>query len=372
MKIRETPLPVTRTAMPPFDEYCEEIKDLWETGWLTHDGYKHQALEKSLMEYMQVPNMTLFTNGHLALEAAFDVLGIHEKEIITTPFTFASTTQAIVRTGNTPVFCDILSDNCCIDASKIEKLITNRTAAILPVHVYGNICDYKAIQQIADRYNLKVIYDAAHAFGVTVDGKGAGILGDLSMFSFHATKVFHTIEGGCLAYAKNDLNDLFTAYKKFGQFGKNEAADIIGTNAKLTEIAAAMGICNLRHIDEYIANRKKAALRYRERLAGIKGLKLCLCEQTYVKSNYAYFPVIIEDNFNLTRDRFISKLQEANIYARRYFHPLTSEFPAYKGRFDIQDTPIAKYISERVLTVPLYAGLDLKDVDYICDVICQK
>lgn len=205
--------------MPPIEEYIQEISTIWDTRWLTHTGPKHQKLEKQLCEYLNVDNVALFTNGHLALEAALEVLGI-TGEVITTPFTFASTTQSIVRAGLKPVFCDINPNDYTIDVNKIESLITNETSAIMPVHVFGNICDCKAIEDIASRYNLKVIYDAAHAFGITIDGRGVGSFGDVSMFSFHATKVFHTIEGGGLTYSNSNLSKMFAAWRQFGMFGK--------------------------------------------------------------------------------------------------------------------------------------------------------
>lgn len=361
---------VTRSSMPSFDEYVSEIKDLWESRWLTHSGIKHQMLEKKLKHYLDVKNLTLFTNGHLALEAAIDVLEL-KGEVITTPFTYASTTQAIVRNGLTPVFCDIEPDFYTIDAAKIEEVITEKTSAILPVHVYGNVCDYKAIKKIAEKYNLKVIYDAAHAFGEKVDNIGIGNIGDAAMFSFHATKVFHTIEGGGLVYKDINLKENFDAWKMYGMYSK-EDAERIGLNAKMTEFAAAMGLCNLRHVDDEIAKRKKCVETYRKLLGNIEGIKLCK-EQEHVVSNYAYFPVYFDKKkFGKNRDEIANILAGNNIFARKYFYPLTSNFTVYQDKFKIQDTPVAKDASLNILTLPLYADLALEDVERICEIIIRS
>lgn len=359
---------VTRASMPPFEEYCAEVEELWESRWLTHTGVKHQQLEQQLKERLSVPSVQLFSNGHLALEMALSVLQL-KGEVITTPFTFASTTQAILRCGLKPVFCDIEPDTFCIDSDRIESLITEKTCAIMPVHVYGNICDYKKIQAIADKYNLKVIYDAAHAFYETVDGINAALLGDISMFSFHATKVFNTIEGGCLTYKNTELDKEFKAIRQFGMYGK-EDAEMVGTNAKMTEFQAAMGICNLRHIDEYIENRKQCADRYRERLGDIKGIKLSKIQDN-VKSNYAYFPVIFNEEFGQNRNEVSEKLAAENIFARKYFYPLTSDFSICKQLYGESCTPVAADAAEKVLTLPLYSDLTTQDVDRICDIIVK-
>lgn len=361
---------VTRSSMPPFEEYCEEIKGIWTSRWLTNSGMEHQRLERSLENYLEVPSTELFVNGHIALDLAIKALGLNG-EIITTPFTFASTTQAIIGNGLTPIFCDIEEKRYTIDASKIEPLITEKTSAIIPVHVYGNICDYKALQSIADKYGLKIIYDAAHAFGETIDGMNVSNLGDISMFSFHATKVFNTVEGGCLTFSDGSLEKEFRALRQFGMYGK-EDAELIGTNAKMTEFHAAMGLCNLRHIDEYIAKRKICADRYRERLFGIDGVNLCPIQEN-VKSNYAYFPVVFDkDIFGLNRDEISDKLAKENIFARKYFYPLTSEFSVVRENYTVNETPVAKRIAENILTLPLYSDLEVTDVDMICDIILSK
>lgn len=356
---------VTKSSMPDFDEYTQEIKDIWDSHWLTNMGTKHKQLEASLLEYLNTSNITLFTNGHLSLECAIAALNL-TGEVITTPFTFASTTHAIVRNGLEPVFCDINPDDYTIDVNKLENLITDKTSAIIPVHVYGNICNVKEVEKIAKKHNLKVIYDAAHAFGVTVDGQSVANFGDASMFSFHATKVFNTIEGGAVAYKDEKLSKVLYDIKNFGITGP-ESVEYVGGNAKMNEFQAAMGICNLRHVDREIEKRKAVVERYMVRLSNVNGIKLCK-PQTGVKSNYAYFPVVF-DEYKLNRDEVAEKLKAEDIFARKYFYPLTNSFECYNGKFDVKKTPVAKYISERVLTLPLYADLALEDVDRICNII---
>ncbi len=354
--------------MPELDEYVNEIKELWDTHWLTNMGVKHEELKKRLKEYLGVDDLELMVNGHMALEMTLQALDL-KGEVITTPFTFASTTHAIVRNGLTPVFCDIDPDDCTMDASKIEALITEKTSAILPVHVYGNICNMEEIERIAKKHSLKVIYDAAHTFGETVNGKGIGSFGDASMFSFHATKVYNTIEGGAVCFKDPVLGDKLNELRDFG-IKDEETVTGVGANAKMNEFAAAMGLCNLRHVDDEIALRKTVFERYFEDLEGIKGLKLPPLQKN-VRRNYSYMPVVFdEEAFGCTRDDVFNALSENKIYARKYFYPLTSEFDCYAGRYG-QDTPVAQRISRRVLTLPMYASLPLEDVDRICDVIMR-
>lgn len=360
---------VTRSSMPSFEEYCEEIKELWETHFLTNMGAKHKQLEKDLLDYLKTSNITLFTNGHLALEciiAAFDFP--KEGEVITTPFTFASTTHAIVRNGLKPVFCDINSEDFTIDISKIESLITEKTCAIVPVHVYGNLCNVEEIEKIAKKYNLKVIYDAAHTFGVEKNGIGVANFGDASMFSFHATKVFNTIEGGAVTYNDSTLKKKLNDLKNFGITGP-ESVEYVGGNAKMNEFQAAMGICNLRHVDGEILKRKAVVERYRERLENVEGIKLSVVQEG-VKSNYAYFPVVF-DSYKYTRDEIFEKLGAENIVARKYFYPLINDFECYRDKYSSNETPVAKHIADRVLCLPLYADLELEVVDKICDIILK-
>lgn len=361
---------VTRSSMPSLEEYISEIEDIWETRWLTNNGSKNIELRSQLMEYLKVSNLETIVNGHMALEIALQTLNLPAGgEVITTPFTFVSTTHAIVRTGLVPVFCDINPEDYTIDVSKIESLITDKTCAIVPVHVYGNICDVEEIDRIAKKYNLKVLYDAAHTFGITVNGKGVGSFGDMSIFSFHATKVFHTIEGGAICFRDDKYAEYIQKVRDFGINGP-ESTKYIGPNGKMNEFCAAMGLCNLKHIDEEIEKRKKVVLRYRENLKEAKGVKIC-SEKTSVKSNYAYFPVVFTDECKYSRDQVFEKLRDAGIGSRKYFYPITNAIEAYSDRYNAKDTPVALDISERVLTLPLFADLPLEDVDRICNIITE-
>lgn len=360
---------VTRSSMPSYEEYCEEIKELWDSHWLTNMGAKHKKLQAELEEYFNIPHVTLYTNGHLALENAIAALNLPEGgEVITTPFTFASTTHAIVRNNLVPVFCDIREDDYTIDTVKLEQLITDKTVAIVPVHVYGNMCNVEEIDRIAKKYGLKVVYDAAHAFGVKYKGVSSACFGDASMFSFHATKVFNTIEGGCVCFKDDKFETLLNDMKNFGIHGP-ESVQYVGGNAKMNEFQAAMGICNLRHLNDEIAKRKRVVERYRNRLEGVEGIKLSSIQKE-VESNYAYFPVVF-DGYIYTRNEVFEMLAEANIGARKYFYPLTNSFECYRNypTAGTEKTPIAQHMALRVLTLPLYADLSLEDVDKICDVI---
>lgn len=353
--------------MPPFEEYIETIKPLWESARVTNCGAIHEELERLAARYLKVGGLSLFANGHLALSAAISTLGL-TGEVITTPFTFASTTHAIVENGLEPVFCDINPDDCTMDASKIETLITDKTSAILPVHVYGNACDTDEIERIAKKHQLKVIYDAAHAFGVELNGRGIGSYGDAAMFSFHATKVFHSVEGGAVASSETELKKCLESKRNFGLTSPDNV-ETIGFNAKMSEFHAAMGLVNLRHLDEQILLRKKICERYAERLTKIPGIKLPKTRQG-VKRNYAYFPIVInEKEYGFDRDTVLETLASHGIFARKYFYPLTSDFSCYNKRFDSSLTPVARYISGRVLTLPLYGNLDIETVDEICRLI---
>lgn len=358
---------VTRSSMPEMEEYMDEIKPMWDSHWLTNMGPKHVQLQKELCSYMGVENIDLFTNGHMAIELTLQAMNL-QGEVITTPFTFASTTHAIVRNGLEPVFCDIDPVTYTMDVEKLESLITDRTCAILPVHVYGNICNIEEIERIAHKYELKVIYDACHTFGETYKGKGVGSFGDASCFSFHATKAFNSIEGGAVCFRDNKLGDILYELKNFGIHGPEEVS-AVGANAKMNEFCAAMGLCNLRHIDEEIAKREKVVKRYREHLEGIEGVQLNQIDPN-VKYNYAYFPVVFEEKiFGATRAEVFDALAEQGIGARKYFYPLTNTFSAFHGKYDVMETPVALHISKRVLTLPMYADLALEDVDRICAII---
>lgn len=357
---------VTRSSMPPLEEYLEEIAPLWETHWLTNMGEKHRRLEAELKRRLGVGSIALFANGHSALECVLEAMQL-QGEVITTPFTFASTTHAIKRKGLVPVFADIKPDDYTIDPVSIRKLITSRTCAIVPVHVYGNLCDVAAIQEIADEYGLKVVYDAAHAFGVERDGVSAAVFGDASMFSFHATKVFNTIEGGAVCFKDPALYATLNQWKNFGITG-HESVEYVGGNAKMNEFCAAMGICNLRHLDEEIAKRKVVAKRYEDGLRGVPGLKFCALPDG-VRSNYAYFPVVFEDGFGATRDDVFGALAEQGIGARKYFYPLVSDYECYRDVYASERTPVALDIAKRVLTLPMFADLPIEEVDRICCIV---
>lgn len=359
---------VTRSSMPPFEEYIEEIRPLWESHWLTNMGQKHQTLEQELEEYLGVDDLALFVNGHQALECVLEAMNLHGK-VITTPYTFASTTHAIVRKGLTPVFADIKEDDFTIDPQKIEELIDEDTCAIVPVHVYGNLCDVDAIESIARKHGLKVIYDAAHAFGVKRNGVSSAAFGDASMFSFHATKVFNTIEGGAVCFRDSGFKVKLNRWKNFG-IADEETVEFIGGNAKMNEFCAAMGICNLRHLPEEIAKRKAVAERYWDNLRSLRDVHICEPAQG-IEPNYAYLPVVFGDGFGATRDEVFSALEARGIHARKYFYPLTNDFDCYKGRegFDSSKTSVAKFTASHVLTLPMYADLSLVDVDRICSII---
>jgi len=360
---------VTRSSMPTQEEYQNEIKELWDTHWLTNMGAKHKQFQAELEQMLGIPHVALYCNGHLALENIIEAMDFPKgSEVITTPFTFASTTHAIVRSGLKPVFCDVNPDDYTIDVTKIESLITDKTVAIVPVHVYGNLCDVEAIKAIADKHGLKVIYDAAHAFAVKYKGISSGCFGDASMFSFHATKVFNTIEGGAVCFHDDELVQKLNDLKNFGIHGPEEVA-YIGGNAKMNEFCAAMGICNLRHLDEEIAKRKAVVERYRSHLDGVAGIKLAPVQKD-VTPNYAYFPVVFDKAvFGADRDEVFDALAQNGIGARKYFYPLTNTFDCYKDMFNADNTQVALDISLRVLTLPLYADLSMDDVDRICETI---
>lgn len=367
--MEEKKILVARSSMPPFEEYVEAIRPLWDSVWLTNMGANHEAFIGELKDYLKVPEVSLFTNGHMALELTIGALGL-TGEVITTPFTFVSTTAAIVRNGLTPVFCDIDPEDYTIDVSKIEDLITEKTSAIIPVHVYGNICKVEEIEKIAKKHNLKVIYDAAHAFGTSYKGVGVGNFGDASMFSFHATKVFHTIEGGAITTSSKELVDRLFRLRDFGILDE-ETVDCIGANAKMNEFQAVMGRCNLMHIDEEIGKRKAVVERYIERLSGISGIKIWK-PQKDVTPNYAYFPIVInEKEFGHDRNEVMEALKAHNIYARKYFYPLTNKMDCYIEKYGDADVPVAAWTADRVLTLPMSASLSIADVDRICDIISE-
>lgn len=363
---------VTRSSMPEFEEYVEMIRPLWESHWLTNMGDYHNRLEQGLKEYMGVPQLSLMVNGHMALELTLQAMGFPEgAEVITTPFTFISTTHAIIRNKLVPVFCDIKLSDYTIDEEKIEELITEKTVAILPVHVYGNICNVKRIQEIADKYNLKVIYDAAHAFGETVNGTGVGNFGDASVFSFHATKVYNTIEGGAITFREEGLYKKLYNLKNFGIRSEEVVAEV-GANAKMNEFCAAMGLCNLKYLGDNIRERKNRSEYYKEKLGNIPGLKLCARDEENVTYSYGYFPVLFETGKYQgggMRDFVYDKLREAEIYSRKYFYPITADAACFKNKYKKVLLENARYAGDNILVLPLYPELPYEMLDRITEII---
>ena len=361
--------------MPALAEYVAEIAPLWESRWLTNMGPKHRELEAELRGYLGVPHVRLFTNGHLALECVLEALGLGRdgrRKVVTTPYTFASTTHAIVRKGLEPAFADVDPATLCLDPRAAEALVDDDTCAIVAVHVYGIPCDVGALAGVARRHGLALVYDAAHAFGVEVGGVPICSFGDASMLSFHATKVFNTVEGGAVCFSDPALATPLERWRNFGIEGPEDVA-YAGGNAKMDELRAAMGLVNLRHADDEIALRGRADARYRERLAGVPGLRLPEPPEG-TRRNFSYMPVLFGDSFGATRDEVAAALAGRGVYARKYFYPLTSAYACYAGRFVPSATPVALDASLRVLTLPMYSGLTEAEVDLICDVVlgCRR
>lgn len=357
---------VTKPFLPPIEEYISEINNIWESNILTNGGPEYKKFRNALKDILKVNNIALFTNGHLALETAIRALNL-TGEVITTPFTFISTTHAIVNNNLTPVFCDIKMDDYTIDEEKIEALITERTSAIIPVHVYGYPCNVEKIEEIAKKHNLKVIYDAAHAFGVEINGKSIFECGDASMCSMHATKVFNTIEGGFVVSDKESLSTEMEKLKNYGILD-SEHIDSTGINGKMSEFQAAMGLVSLKYLDSIINRRKELTNKYRTRLSKIKGIKLYK-EKENIKYNYAYMPILIDDEYGLTRDALYEELKKNNIFSRKYFYPLTSNVECYDNKYKNTDLETANYVADRILTLPLYSELEDEEIEKIITVI---
>lgn len=355
---------VTRTSLPPFEEYCAEIRKFWDSHILTNMGEEHEAFREALRRYLGIPHAVLFTNGHLALEAALAAFRLPAgAEVITTPLSFVSTTHAIVRNGLTPVFCDVREEDGTLDPDLLESLLTERTAAILPVHVYGHVCDVERIGDFAARHGLKVLYDAAHAFGVRYRGIPAVCFGDASVLSFHATKVFSTVEGGAVCTAETSLLQALEDSKNFG-IRDEESCAAVGGNAKMSELQAAMGLCNLRRVDAAIARRRELAEHYRALLAGCPGLRLPDPREG-VETNGAYFPVVFGGRAE--RDAAFARLDAAGVHARKYFYPLIPDLECYAGTpyAARADVPVARRFAEGVLCLPLYPDLKEEEVEKI-------
>lgn len=359
---------VTQSSMPPYEEYIEAIKPLWESHWLTNMGTYHKELEEELKQYLGVPELSLMVNGHMALEMAIQAFDFPEdSEVITTPFTFVSTTHAIVRNRLKPVFCDVKMSDGTIDETKIEDLITEKTVAIVPVHVYGNVCNVEAIQEIADKYNLKVIYDAAHAFGVKYKGVGIGNYGDASVFSFHATKVFNTIEGGAVAFSDHKIYEKLYNLKNFGIRGE-ELVVAVGANAKMNEFAAIMGLCNLKYLNHAMEERKMKDAYYREKLRQIQGIQF-FEDDLEIEKNHAYFPIIVSDDYSMTRDELYDRLKENNVFSRKYFYPLTSDQACFRNKYKKCELNNARWLSKHILVLPFYEKLEMENIDHIVGIM---
>ena len=365
----KSPIYVTKPALPPLEEFTKLIKQIWDNKILTNNGPFHQRFEQELADYLGVKYISLFANGTLALITALQALKI-TGEVITTPFSFVATTHALWWNGIKPVFVDIEPGNCNIDPDKIEAAITQNTTAILPVHVYGNPCQVNKIQKIADAYGLRVIYDACHAFGVKSDGNSLLNFGDLSILSFHATKVFTTIEGGAIICHDEKTKIRIDFLKNFGYDGELRVV-APGINAKMNEVQAALGLLQLKYVEQAIAKRKKICELYRESLCNIDGLSF-LDEVKGVLYNYPYFPIFIDEKtFGMSRDGINEFMKDHQYFGRRYFYPLISQFPTYRGLASADPTnlPVAELKSKQVFCLPLYPDLEFSDVNRICSLI---
>lgn len=360
---------VTQPTLPPLDEFTTLLKDIWDRKWLTNNGVYHQQFEKALAEYLDVPYISLFSNGTLALISALQVLNI-TGEVITTPYSFVATTHSLWWNNIKPVFVDIEPEFCNLDPQKIETAITPKTTAILPVHVYGNPCNMDAIQEIGDRYGLKVIYDAAHAFGVKKNGDSILNFGDISVLSFHATKVFNTIEGGAIVCHDEKTKKRIDYIKNFG-FENETSVVAPGINAKMNEIQAAYGLLQLNTIDKNLQRRKRITELYQRGLKNISGIRF-INEPEDIEYNYAYFPVFIDEKkYGMSRDALYEKLKANNIFGRRYFYPLISQFPTYKGleSSNSENLKTAHRITKEVICLPIYPELGIDIVEDIIQLI---
>ena len=358
---------VTSPLLPDLDEFNVLLKEIWASKWVTNNGQFHKRLEAALCEYLKVPYISLFTNGTLPLLTALQALRI-TGEVITTPYSFVATTHSIWWNGCKPVFVDIEEGTCGMDHERIEAAITPKTTAIMPVHCYGRPCNMEAIQGIADKYGLKVIYDAAHAFGVEVDGKSVLEQGDLATLSFHATKVFNTLEGGALVMHDAETKKRIDYLKNFGFAGETEVV-APGINSKMDEVRAAYGLLNLRQVDEAIERRHQVAVRYREALGNVKGVRF-FDDMPGVRHNYSYFPIFIDaEEFGMTRDELYFKMKEQGILGRRYFYPLISTFSTYRGLPSAapENLPVATRIANEVICLPMYHELTEKDINSVLE-----
>lgn len=362
-------LPVTSPLLPPLEEFIPYLERIWESRFLTNGGTMHQALEQALCEYLGVEHIALFANGTLALVTALQSLRI-TGEVITSPYSFVATAHSLLWNGIKPVFVDIDPTTLNLDPEKIEAAITPQTTAIMPVHCYGNPCDTAAIERIADTYNLKVIYDAAHAFGVQDEGGSVLRHGDLSVLSFHATKVFNTFEGGAIICPDEKTYRRIGHLKNFG-FVNETTVVAPGINGKMNEVSAAFGLLQLRYIDQALTRRRQIDLLYRQHLSGIPGLHCLPPRDVPVRANCAYFPVLVEPNFPIGRDDLYQLMRRHGIHVRRYFYPLISDFPMYRGLPSAApaNLPVARSIADKVLCLPIFPDLDDAAVVNVCAVI---
>lgn len=362
------PITVARPALPPLKEFCQGLEGIWERAWLTNDGPLVQQFREKVLRYLQADYGSLFVNGTLALQIALQALGV-TGDVITTPYTFVATTHALFWNKLRPVFVDIEPRHYSIDPDRIEAAITPWTSAILAVHVYGQPCDLEALERIARKHGLKLLYDAAHAFGVEVDGKPIGSFGDVSMFSFHATKVFHSVEGGFLTFRDAALQSRLDYLKNFGFENETEVV-MPGTNAKMSELHALMGTLLLERMGEMIENRRKLTEYYFARLGSIPGIRLPLAAREGVHYNYAYLSIEVDHKaFGMGRDDLYEHLRAYNVIARRYFYPIITDFPCYRSMFGGVQLPVARSVAARILTLPLYSDLRIEDVERICDMV---
>ena len=362
------PIFITQPKLPPLDEFIPYLEKIWKSKQLSNNGPMHQQLEQALCEYLGVNHICLFNNGTNGLLTALQALNV-TGEVITTPYSFVATANSIVWNGLDPVFVDIDPISLNLDPAKIEAAITPATTAIMPVHCYGNPCDVIAIQEIADKYNLKVIYDAAHAFAVQDSGGSILRHGDLSVLSFHATKVFNTFEGGAIICKDLATKQYIDKLKNFG-FVDETTVDLAGINGKMSEVNAAFGLLQLHYIDEALAQRKEVDDFYRNELANVEGITVVELVGQEV-ANYSYFPILINNDYTLNRDDLYQKLKDHNIFARRYFYPLISDFKMYSSMISARpaNLPIAKSVAEQVLCLPIYAGLCAEDMKKIVTII---
>lgn len=360
---------VTSPLLPSLEEFMPYLQDIWERKWLTNNGHYHQELEKALCEYLKVPYISLFTNGTLPLMCALQALRI-TGEVITTPYSFVATTHSLWWNGIKPVFVDIDPETCNLDPDKIEAAITPKTTAIMPVHVYGKPCDTERIQAIADKYGLKVIYDAAHAFGVEVNGKSILEAGDMSTLSFHATKVYNTVEGGALICHDEQTKKRIDYLKNFGFAGETTVI-APGINGKMDEVRSAYGLLNLKQVDAAIEARHQVAIKYREALRSVKGIRV-MEDMPGVRHNYSYFPIFIDaEAYGMTRDELYFKMKENGVLGRRYFYPLISEFSTYRGLESArpENLPVATKIADSVICLPMYHNLTEENTDKVLEQI---